>query len=119
MMNKIIYEKLENKIDLIPVKRQHYFYELPNRLLTTNNTKIIKGLKKGVLTGILHMLPDTQASEFLKDATIPTLCPTAKVGGCFKDCLVFSGRGNMSPVFYSRLRKTLFYLQYKINYVFM
>jgi hypothetical protein len=116
-MNKILYEKLENKIDLIPVERQHYFYKFPKQLFTTNNTKIIKGMKKGVLTGILHMLPDRQVKDFLKDATIPTVCPTAKIAGCFKDCLVFSGRGNMSPVFYSRLRKTLFYLQYKKEFI--
>ena len=116
-MNKIIYEKLENKIDLIPIERQHYFYELPNKLFTIGNTKTIKGMKKGVLTGILHMLPDTQVKDFLKDASIPTVCPTAKIAGCFKDCLVFSGRGTMSPVFYSRLRKTLFYLQYKNEFI--
>ena len=116
-MNKIIYEKLENKIDLIPVERQHYFYKFPKQLFTTNNTKIIKGMKKGVLTGILHMLPDTQVKDFLKDASIPTVCPTAKLAGCFKDCLVFSGRGTMSPVFYSRLLKTLFYLQYKNEFI--
>jgi len=116
-MNKIIYEKLENKIDLIPVKRQHYFYKLPKQLFTTNNTKIIKGMKKGVLTGILHMLPDTQVKDFLNDESIPTVCATAKIAGCFKDCLVFSGRGTMSPVFYSRLRKTLFYLQYKNEFI--
>jgi hypothetical protein len=116
-MNKIIYEKLQGKMHLIPDNRQHYFYKFPKQLFTTNNTKIIKGMKKGVLTGILHMLPDRQVKDFLKDATIPTVCPTAKIAGCFKDCLVFSGRGNMSPVFYSRLRKTLFYLQYKKEFI--
>ena len=116
-MSKILYEKLENKIDLIPVKRQHYFYELPKKLLSTGNTKTIKGMKKGVLTGILHMLPDEQVKDFLNDASIPTVCPTAKIAGCFKDCLVFAGRGTMSPVFYSRLRKTLFYLQYKKEFI--
>jgi hypothetical protein len=116
-MNKILYEKLENKIDLIPIERQHYFYELPNKLFTIGNTKTIKGMKKGVLTGILHMLPDEQVKDFLEDETIPTVCPTAKIAGCYKDCLVFSGRGNMSPVFYSRLRKTLFYLQYKNEFI--
>ena len=116
-MNKIIYEKLENKMHLIPDNRKHYFYKFPKQLFTTNNTKIIKGMKKGVLTGILHMLPDEQVKDFLEDASIPTVCPTAKIAGCYKDCLVFSGRGTMSPVFYSRLRKTLFYLQYKNEFI--
>jgi hypothetical protein len=116
-MNKIIYEKLENKIDLIPVERQHYFYKFPKQLFTIGNTKTIKGMKKGVLTGILHMLPDEQVKDFLEDDTIPTVCPTAKIAGCYKDCLVFAGRGTMSPVFYSRLRKTLFYLQYKNEFI--
>ena len=116
-MNKILYEKLENKMHLIPDNRKHYFYKLPKQLFTTNNTKIIKGMKKGVLTGILHMLPDTQVKDFLNDESIPTVCATAKIAGCFKDCLVFSGRGTMSPVFYSRLRKTLFYLQYKNEFI--
>lgn len=41
------------------------------------------------------------------------LCPMAKTAGCEKACLFTAGRGAMSNVMLSRLRKTLYFNQYR------
>jgi hypothetical protein len=41
------------------------------------------------------------------------LCANAKIAGCEKPCLFTAGRGAMSNVMLSRLRKTLYFNQYR------
>jgi len=65
-------------------------------LLTADNPKIAKGLKRGVLTAVLHLLP---ANEYARLAVLngdplgENLCPWA--GACKASCLNTAGRGGI------------------------
>jgi len=86
-------------------KYTKWFSEKPSRLLgIASDAKTIKGLKYEVLTGILYLIP-SDGSGF-------NLCPMATIAKCKGPCLNTAGRGAMGSVQMSRLRKTLFYLQY-------
>lgn len=65
-------------------------YNVPSKLLTTNNAKTIKGSKKGFTTHILYM------SSFTDNSKGINLCPHASEG-CAAACLVGSGAGGMYP----------------------
>jgi hypothetical protein len=81
------------------------FNEFPKKLLGfSQDYKTSKGLKKGVLTGILYLSP--------ADSSGINLCPMAEIAGCKAPCLFTAGRGAMNIVQMGRLRKTLMYLQY-------
>lgn len=58
------------------------------KLLTRNNTKILKGAKRGYVTAIMHFLP--------ADAAGYQVCPMAILAGCISACLNVSGRGAMA-----------------------
>jgi hypothetical protein len=60
------------------------------RLLTTQNSKTIKGEKKGIRTYILYMSPFTNNSKGIN------VCPYASPG-CAAACLTNSGRGGIFP----------------------
>jgi len=62
-----------------------------------NDSKTVKGEAKGVMTGILYLLPED------------TLCPRARNAGCREACLVTAGRGRMTNVKAGRQRKTDLY----------
>jgi hypothetical protein len=82
------------------------FSRLPEKLLGIDtNAKTIKGEKYGIKTGILYLMPAKQSGV--------QLCPMAKIAGCEKACLFTAGRGAMSNVMLSRLRKTLYFNQYR------
>ena len=81
------------------------FNEFPKKLLGfSKDYKTSKGLKKGVLTGILYLSP--------ADSSGVNLCPMAEIAKCKAPCLFTAGRGAMNIVQMGRLRKTLMYLQY-------
>jgi hypothetical protein len=81
------------------------FNEFPKKLLGfSKDAKTSKGLKKGVLTGILYLTP-------YKNSGV-NLCAMAHIALCFLACLFTAGRGAMNVVQMGRLRKTLMYLQY-------
>ena len=87
------------------------FSKFPNKLLgyTTseknkNDAKTSKSLKYDILTAILYLIP-SDGSGF-------NLCPMAKTAKCDGPCLNTAGRGAMGSTQMSRLRKTLFMLQY-------
>ena len=87
------------------------FSKFPNKLLgyTTseknkNDAKTGKSLKYDILTAILYLIP-SDGSGF-------NLCPMAKTAKCDGPCLNTAGRGAMGSTQMSRLRKTLFMLQY-------
>lgn len=63
-----------------------------------NDSKTVKGEKKGVLTGILYMAPHTSAGG-------KTLCPFS-TAGCRAVCLYSAGRGGFTVVQNARIRKT-------------
>jgi len=58
------------------------------RMLTLSNPKIIKGLKKGVLSGVLHLAPYNLAGM--------VTCPMADLAGCAAGCLNTAGRGGIA-----------------------
>lgn len=69
------------------------------KLLSINqDSKTIKGLKKGYLTGIMYLAPYTLGGK--------NLCPFAKAAGCIDACLNTAGRGNFSNVKKARLDRT-------------
>ena len=82
------------------------FSRLPEKLLGIDtNAKTIKGEKYGIKTAILYLMPAKQGGT--------QLCPMAKTAGCEKACLFTAGRGAMNSVMLSRLRKTLYFNQYR------
>ena len=92
-------------MDSIPADKMYLFNTFPNKLLgIEQDAKTKKGTYFGVMTGIMYLTPS--------DASGTNLCPMAKVAKCDGPCLNTAGRGAMSSVQVSRLRKTLFYTQY-------
>jgi len=69
-------------------------------LLTTNNTKLLKGNGKGYMTFVLHLSP--------ADSSGKEVCPK-RTAGCTAACLNTAGRGKMHKVQAGRLRKTRWY----------
>lgn len=69
-------------------------------LLTTSNTKVIKGQGRGYMTFILHLAP--------ADSSGREVCPK-RSAGCTAACLNTAGRGQMHKVQEGRLRKTRWY----------
>lgn len=65
--------------------------------LSASNPKVIKGQKRGVLTGVQHLLPATEYPRLAAargEATeVRTLCPFA--GACASPCLNTAGRGGI------------------------
>ena len=82
------------------------FSRFPDKLLGIDtNAKTIKGEKYGIETAILYLMPAMGSGV--------QLCANAKIAGCEKPCLFTAGRGAMSSVMLSRLRKTLYFNQYR------
>ena len=83
-----------------------FFGEIRN-LLTENNTKTLKGLKKGYMSAILHLSPSDRSGF--------QVCPKATVG-CRAACLNTAGHGGVglttigdNVVQRARRRKTYWY----------
>jgi hypothetical protein len=86
------------------------FSEKPKRLLAIDtNAKTVKGQKKGFMTAILYLTPADGAGE--------NVCPMAAIAACDEPCLNTAGRGAMGSVQMARLRKTLFYIQYREEFL--
>jgi hypothetical protein len=86
------------------------FARLPEKLLGIDtNAKTIKGEQYGIKTAILYLMPAEQGGT--------QLCPMAKTAGCEKACLFTAGRGAMNSVMLSRLRKTLYFNQYREQFM--
>jgi hypothetical protein len=86
------------------------FSRFPEKLLGIDtNAKTIKGEKYGIKTAILYLMPAMGSGV--------QLCANAKIAGCEKACLFTAGRGAMSNVMLSRLRKTLYFNQYREQFM--
>lgn len=86
------------------------FSRLPEKLLGIDtNAKTIKGEKYGIKTAILYLMPAMQSGV--------QLCAMAAIAQCEKPCLFKAGRGAMSNVMLSRLRKTLYFNQYRDQFM--
>jgi len=91
-------------------KNRSLFARLPEKLLGIDtNAKTIKGEKYNIKTAILYLMPSDKSGQ--------QLCPMAKLAGCEKACLFTAGRGAMSSVMLSRLRKTLYFNQYRDQFM--
>ena len=77
-------------------------------LLTTSNTKVIKGMGRGYMTFILHLAP--------ADSSGKEVCPK-RSPGCTAGCLNYAGRGQMHKVQAGRLRKTQWYHQDRAGFM--
>lgn len=81
------------------------FSRFPEKLLGIDtNAKTIKGAKYGIKTAILYLMPAMKSGV--------QLCAMAATAGCETGCLFSAGRGAMSNVMLSRLRKTLYFNQH-------
>lgn len=86
------------------------FARLPEKLLGIDtNAKTIKGEKYNIKTAILYLMPAMGSGV--------NLCANAAIAGCIKPCLFTAGRGAMSNVMLSRLRKTLYFNQYRKQFM--
>lgn len=87
-------------------KNVKLFSRLPDKLLGLDtNAKTIKGEKYGIKTAILYLVPAKGSGV--------QLCAMASLAKCDIPCLFTAGRGAMSNVMLSRLRKTLFFNQFR------
>jgi len=83
-----------------------WFSQKPDAMLRLDgSTKVIKGNKLGFKTAILYLAPYTMSGQ--------NICANAELAKCFEACLKSAGRGAMKTVEMSRLRKTLFFLQFR------
>lgn len=95
---------------LSSAKYRKLFSEKPKKLLgIDSNAKTVKGQKQGFMTAILYLSPASASGT--------NLCAMATLAQCDKPCLNTAGRGAMSFVQLSRLRKTLFFLQYEAEFL--
>jgi len=80
-----------------------------NQLLSINaDTKTIKGLKEGFLTGIMYLAPSKLSGK--------NLCPNASLG-CIESCLNLAGRGVFNTVQKARIKKSKYFLNHKNEFM--
>ncbi len=103
--------ELRNEIEASP-KWRALFNKKPDSMLRLDgNAKTVKGNKKGFKTAILYMAPANMSGV--------NLCPAAFIADCVGACLFTAGRGAMTSVAMSRLRKALFFQQYRAEAIAM
>lgn len=101
--------KIREQIETTP-KYRELFSKKPEQLLAIDgNAKTIKGQKKGFKTAIMYLTPGRGSGE--------NMCPTAALAQCEAPCLNTAGMGAMSNVQIGRLRKTLFFQQYRDEFL--
>jgi hypothetical protein len=101
----------EARADILQTTRyRDLFSRFPDRLLgVDNNAKTIKGQKYGFRTAILYLTPAMGSGV--------NLCPMARIAQCDVACLNTAGRGGFLPNQMARLRKTLYFLQYRDMFI--
>jgi len=85
-------------------------YYKPNKLLTTNNAKTVKGEKLGYTTYIMYLAPHTQNSKGIN------LCSHASKG-CAKACLFSSGAARFDKVQDGKRNKTEYFLAARVEFL--
>lgn len=97
--------ELRHEIESSP-KWRALFSKRPDSMLRLDgNAKTVKGNKKGFKTAILYMAPANMSGI--------NLCAAAFIADCVGACLFTAGRGAMTSVAMSRLRKALFFQQFQ------
>lgn len=100
--NSFVSDGIDPLIALNWVMWVYYGFEFRqplSKILQFNNSKTSKGEKQGYLTGIMYLIPANGSGV--------NLCPMAAVAACETGCLNTAGRGQMTNVQASRMRKTL------------
>ena len=92
-------------------KYTKWFSVFPDKLFNFDNPKTIKGEKLDVRTAVLYGSPAKKSGV--------NMCPMAHVAECEAPCLDEAGRGAMTSTQMSRLRKTLFFNQYREKFMEM
>ena len=110
MITTQILNELKPDIRQLVLDNPVFFSKKPKTLLGVTNSKTIKGEKDGYLTGILYLSPADSVTK-------KTLCAYAEIAGCKDGCLYTAGRGIMKPVHMARVRKTIFYLFYRNDFM--
>jgi hypothetical protein len=87
-----------------------WFSEFPSNLLgVDSNAKTVKGQAKGFLTAILYLTP-AAASGY-------NVCANAALAGCTGPCLNTAGRNAFAVNQIAKLRKTLYFFQYRERFL--
>jgi hypothetical protein len=114
MAKNIIYDltKLPDKVRDEIENTDRYrklFSERPKHLGgIAKDYKTQKSIKLGVGTYIKYFIPS--------DISGVQMCPLSNIALCSEPCLNTAGRGGMNIVQMSRVRKTLYYLQFRDDY---
>jgi hypothetical protein len=107
--NKIIYDLSGLPANVRKDIKRNYaglFSRFPDKLLSVSaDAKTKKGQKYGFLTGIMYLTPALGSGE--------QFCPMSYLAQCEDACLNLAGRGAMNINQMSRLRKALFFNQYR------
>jgi len=85
-------------------------YKAPKNLLSTENSKTVKGEKLGYTTYIMYLAPHTQNSKGVN------LCSHASKG-CAKACLFHSGAARFDRVQTGKTNKTEYFLDDKTGFM--
>jgi hypothetical protein len=89
-----------------------WFSAKPDAMLRLDGSvKVIKGNKLGYKTAILYLAPANMSGV--------NVCAMAALAKCAEACLNTAGRGAMTGVQMSRLRKTLFFMQFQAEAIEM
>jgi hypothetical protein len=96
--------------ELIETQYADLFSRFPDELLRLDdNAKTIKGQTQGVKTAVMYLSP-ADLSGF-------NMCANAELAGCKVACLGKAGRGVFENTQMARLRKTLYFQQYRDQFL--
>jgi len=85
---------------------EEFFSKKPDQMTALDSsTKVLKSNKLGYRTLMLYLTPANGSGV--------QLCPLAELAACDKACLYTAGKGALAATHYARLRKTLFFNQYR------
>ena len=73
-----------------------------------SDAKTVKGEKYNYLTAILYLAPAKQSGY--------NVCPNASIE-CKKNCIFFTGRGKFKTTIDARIKKTIYYFEYRDNFM--
>lgn len=84
------------------------FVKRASLLSVGSDAKTVKGLKKGILTGVLYLAPNTISGH--------QVCPNA-TKGCIAACLYTSGHGRFNKVQMARINKTKWFFEDRVSFM--
>jgi hypothetical protein len=84
-------------------------FKKPNYLITVNrDAKTVKGVKEGVLTGVMYLAPHTLSGH--------QTCPKAS-DGCKAACLFTAGRNRMPTSKLAKINRTKWFFEKRDNFM--